>query len=215
LADADTIAHLIAVIEARSADRLSRGETVFGGRNLLAVPAVGDFTRSDAVRALVEPLLGPQAIPVRGLFFDKTPGANWPVAWHQDLTLAVQRRRDLAGWTNWSEKAGVAHVQPPAQLLEQMLTLRLHLDDCGQGNGPLRVLSGSHRFGRLLRERQNALRGTIPETLCCAEQGAALLMRPLLLHASSPARSPRHRRVLHVEFAAADLLPPEFSWANA
>ncbi len=88
---------------------------------------------------------------VRGLFFDKTPGANWPVAWHQDLTLAVAERREIAGWSNWSVKAGVPHVQPPVDILERMVTLRLQLDDCGADNGPLRVLPGSHCLGRIGR----------------------------------------------------------------
>lgn len=39
-------------------------------------------------------------------------------------------------------------------------------------------------------------------------------MRPLLLHASSPAASPGHRRVLHVESAAAGL-PGGLQWYEA
>lgn len=39
-------------------------------------------------------------------------------------------------------------------------------------------------------------------------------MRPLLLHASSPAASPGHRRVLHVEYAAAGL-PGGLQWYEA
>jgi ectoine hydroxylase-related dioxygenase (phytanoyl-CoA dioxygenase family) len=53
----------------------------------------------------------------------------------------------------------------------------------------------------------------IPEVICCLNAGDALVMRPLLLHASSPARKPDHRRVIHLEFAPANLLPAGLSWA--
>src|SRR5262245_7189469 len=86
----------------------------------------------------VEPILGPGAFVVRGLFFDKTPRANWKVSWHQDLTIAVRVRIEAPGFGPWSLKAGVVHVQPPAEILERMATVRLHLDDCSESNGPLR-----------------------------------------------------------------------------
>lgn len=117
--------------------RLRRGEAVFGIRNLLrASPAVRELAWSAAVRTRILPVLGPDAIPVRGIFFDKTPGANWKVPWHQDLAIAVRERREVPGFTGWSVKEGVPHVQPPAAVLERMLTLRLHLDPCGPDDGP-------------------------------------------------------------------------------
>jgi ectoine hydroxylase-related dioxygenase (phytanoyl-CoA dioxygenase family) len=57
------------------------------------------------------------------------------------------------------------------------------------------------------------LAAEVPEEICCLDAGDALIMRPLLLHASSPARKAHHRRVIHLEFAPADLLPPGLHWA--
>jgi len=153
-----------------------------------------------------------QLFPARALFFDKNPSANWKVAWHQDLSIAVAERHEVAGFTGWSLKEGVWHVQPPAEVLERMITLRLHLDDCGPDSGPLKVISGSHREGRLSRERIEwwKTHGGVVE--CHVPAGGALLMRPLLLHSSSPARQPSHRRVLHVEFAT-EALPAGLQWA--
>jgi ectoine hydroxylase-related dioxygenase (phytanoyl-CoA dioxygenase family) len=168
-----------------------------------------------AIRDLIEPVVGPGAIPVRALFFDKTPEANWPVLWHQDLTIAVAERQDLAGWGPWSTKAGVVHVEPPAALLAGMLTIRLHLDDCHGSNGALRVLPGTHAQGRLTRNRIQRLREEVPEVTCEAPQGSALLMRPLLLHASSPARQPSHRRVVQIEYADQGALPAPLAWGAA
>lgn len=147
------------------------------------------------------------------LFFDKTPEANWPVLWHQDLTLAVAEKHELDGWSAWSMKAGVWHVQPPATLLATMATVRLHLDDCGADNGPLRLLPGSHRLGRLSRQRVAELRRTNSERECPCARRIRCPDGPLLLHASSPARTPGHRRVIHLEFAAAAALPAPLRWA--
>jgi ectoine hydroxylase-related dioxygenase (phytanoyl-CoA dioxygenase family) len=162
---------------------------------------------------ILAPAMSREARAVRGIFFDKPRGANWPVAWHQDLTIAVSEKRNIDGWTGWSLKNGINHVQPPAPFLEQMLAVRLHLDDCGPDNGPLRVRPGTHRMGRLAREAIDAFGDKHEEAVCGARRGDALMMRPLLLHASSAATNPSHRRVIHLEFAPPDLLPDGLEWA--
>lgn len=142
----------------------------------------------------------------RAILFDKTPDSNWKVPWHQDLSLAVQERVDIEGWGPWSEEEGIVHVQPPVEILEQMLTVRLHLDDCGPDNGPLRVLPGTHLKGRLTGEQIREA-SQHPETVCACDAGTVLVMRPLLLHASSTSTRPGHRRVVHLEFCDAELPP--------
>lgn len=192
----------------------STGES--GGlRNLLDIPAVAALAESDAIRSLVDPILGRDAFPVRGMLFDKTPAANWKVSWHQDLAIAVRQRSDAPGYGPWSEKAGVVHVQPPVVVLERMLAVRLHLDDSGTGNGPLRVLPGSHRAGALRDADIPRWRSGVVEQVCLVPRGGVLLMRPLLLHASSPAVEPQHRRVIHLEYASCELAPGlEWRWAG-
>lgn len=191
---------------------LDRGRGVYALRNLLQnVPATRRLARSAPLRALVAPVLGPNAFVVRGLFFDKTAESNWLVPWHQDLTIAVRARTAAAGYGPWTVKAGVPHVQPPVAVLERMLTLRVQLDDAGASNGPLRVLPGSHAHGRLDAEATRAwLEQTAPVS-CVVPRGGVLLMRPLLLHASSPSDAPGHRRVVHLEYAAGPL-PGGVEW---
>ena len=182
-----------------------------GARNLLDVPLVARLAASRAVRAIAESVLGPHCFAVRALLFDKTPDANWKVIWHQDLTIAVEQRAAVAGFGPWSEKEGVSHVQPPVAILEQMLAVRVHLDDCGAENGPVRVLPGSHRVGRLSSEGVDAWKSSAEPVACLVERGGVLAFRPLILHASSPATVPAHRRVVHLEFAAAEL-PSPLEW---
>lgn len=109
--------------------------------------------------------------------------------WHQDLSLAVQERRERQDWTNWSEKRGVHHVQPPAELLERMVTMRLHLDDCPAENGALRVIPGSHEKGQLARDAIQTMAAGPVETIT-AKAGDALFMRPSWCTAHRPPRSP-------------------------
>jgi ectoine hydroxylase-related dioxygenase (phytanoyl-CoA dioxygenase family) len=205
------------LIEAIESSRCSIGSTLseresFAIRDLLqVVPAVGEWAASPSVRNFMHSLLEKEARVVRGILFDKTPGANWKVPWHQDLTIAVQQQHDAPGFGPWSIKAGIPHVQPPMEVLQRMVTLRLHLDECDAGNGPLRVLPGTHRHGRLSSEAIAERRGLASEVLCTTPRGGALLMKPLLLHASSPCQSPRHRRVVHLEWSA-DILPHGLQW---
>lgn len=107
-------------------------------------------------------------------------------------------------------KAGVLHVQPPVSVLESMLAVRIHLDDCGKSNGPVRVIPGSHLQGRLSTDQIHRF-SERPATSCTVAAGGVLLMRPLLLHASSASYLPRHRRVIHLEFASG-ALPGGLTW---
>ena len=185
-----------------------------GRRGLLALPFVAGLARSPRLLDLIRPYLPSEPFPVRAIYFDKSSDTNWLVPWHQDLTLALRARAEVPGFGPWSTKDGIPHVQPPVELLQQMLTIRLHLDDADESNGALRVLPGSHRLGRLSSKHIRELRSRHSDFLCAVSAGDALLMRPLLLHASSRSASTRHRRVLHIEYAAFTL-PAELEWNDA
>jgi ectoine hydroxylase-related dioxygenase (phytanoyl-CoA dioxygenase family) len=183
-----------------------------GARNILAQSgAVRTLARAPAVRALAECVLGQGCFVVRGILFDKTPATNWKVVWHQDLSIAVRERHEAPEFGPWSEKAGAVHVQPPAALLARMLAVRVHLDACTADNGPVRVLPGSHQGGRLTSEAIEHWKATTEAVTCIVARGGLLAFRPLLLHASSPAQHPAHRRVVHFEFAA-EPLPYGLAW---
>jgi ectoine hydroxylase-related dioxygenase (phytanoyl-CoA dioxygenase family) len=199
-------------LSAAAAAVREKGGRIYAVRRLCELsPAAAALAQSQAIRALVEPVLGPSAQHVRSLLFDKNASANWKVPWHQDLSIAVKERRDVPGFGPWSTKAGVVHVQPPIEVLENMLTVRLHLDDCGLDNGPLRLIAESHKLGVIDMGAIARLWARMSTTACTVERGGVLLMRPLLLHASSPAVNPRNRRVIHLEFAADDL-PGGLKW---
>lgn len=196
------VAEFIALIKRDVKTEAMRG----GVRDVMdAVPALRAVAAHENVRAVVDAVLGPSAFVVRSTLFDKTAEANWKIPWHQDLTIAVQQRIDTEGYWPWSTKNGIQHVQPPTHVLERMVTVRIHLDPCPATNGALRVLPGTHHLGRV---NQNHVDGHVKEELavtCTADAGEALIMRPLLFHASSAAESPAHRRILHFDFASGEL----------
>ncbi|HKS09391.1 MAG TPA: phytanoyl-CoA dioxygenase family protein [Pyrinomonadaceae bacterium] len=218
--DSETISR---VLEALSLAKLDDGASqragkAFGIRNLFnVVPFTRDLANSPACRSLVEPILGFNARVVRGIYFDKHKDANWKVAWHQDLTIAVCERVDsdgygpLDGYGPWSLKAGIHHVQPPVSVLENMLTLRIHLDHTDESNGALIVLPGTHAHGRLAPSQISHFKHHIHPITCTVPVGGALLMRPLLLHSSTTAITPHHRRVLHFEYSLI-ALPSGLRW---
>lgn len=214
LIDGPTATHLAEAVDraTEAAGTLRRDDAVYGMRDLLrSVPEVRALAGSAVILDQVEAILGPGAFAVRGLWFDKTPEANWGVPWHQDLTIAVAEQVDTPGFGPWTVKAGINHVRPPVAVLEAMVTVRVHLDDCGAGRGPLRVVPGSHREGRL---DVAATRGWLDRDSavdCLVGRGGAVLMRPLLLHSSRAALEPDRRRVIHLEYAAGPL-PGGLPW---
>ena len=182
-----------------------------GRRGVLGVSEVARLAHSEKLLQLVQGYTSATVLPVRAIYFDKSPQANWFVGWHQDLTLAVREKIDVLDFGPWSVKDGVPHVQAPVEILERMLAVRVHLDNCDESNGALRVLPGTHRLGRLSPERIRKLRVEVAEKVCCLSAGDALLMRPLLLHASGKSQAVGHRRLLHIEYASPEL-PGGLRW---
>ncbi|MCE9589626.1 MAG: phytanoyl-CoA dioxygenase family protein [Planctomycetes bacterium] len=211
--DAATIARLAAALETAPCKTSRRRDgTDYAARNLLAdVPAITESLTAPRLLDAITSILGLGAFAVRAILFDKVQGANWLVGWHQDRAIAVREKRDTPGFGPWSVKAGVPHVQPPADVMERMLTVRLHLDDTPPDNGPLRVSPGTHRLGSIDGGDISDIVARHGEKTLAVPAGGAVLMRPLLLHASSPATDPSHRRVIHVELAAFDL-PGDLAW---
>jgi hypothetical protein len=136
------------------------------------IHSVAATAQSAAIRSLVEPVLGPDAHLVRSILFNKSDEANWQVAWHQDLAIAVSEKAEVEGYSSWSVKNGVPHVQPPEEILEQMLTVRLHLD-ADETNGALWVSPGSHRLGRLRSADAAAVAERNGKHLCVVRAGDA------------------------------------------
>ena len=138
--------------------------------------------------------------PVRSILFDKTEDENWPVPWHQDLTITVRERADVSGYGPWSMKDGSPHVQPPLHVLEGMATIRLHLDDTPKENGALSVIPNSHKVGKLnAGDVKNYPKDDVVD--CACKAGDILIMSPLILHSSKRSVIPNRRRVIHFEYA--------------
>ncbi len=170
-------------------------------RHAMRNERVAAVARDPRLFLLAQEVLGSAAIPFRATLFDKSPTSNWLVVWHQDTALPLRERREVPGWGPWSVKDGVNYAHAPTAALEQVLALRLHLDDSVAENGPLRVLPGTHTLGVLSDEALHTLSTQIPTVNCLVPRGGILAMRPLVVHASSKSQSNAPRRVLHVEYA--------------
>ena len=174
--------------------------------------SIAQAAAQPSVLSIATALLGKAPRLVRALFFDKTPDRNWFVAWHQDRTVALNRRLELNGWRSWTKKDGVYHAEPPREVLDHMVTIRLHVDAADQNSGCLSVIPGSHRLGVLAAEDvMHIARASIAHT-CVVNAGDAVIMHPLIVHSSTKSSSPAHRRVVHLEFCSYEL-PAGVAWA--
>jgi hypothetical protein len=149
--------------------------------------------------------------PVRAILFDKSVGANWSLGWHQDRVIAVRERIEVAGFGPWTRKHGALHVAPPVGVFAKMMTLRLHLDAVPEGNAPLLIAPGSHRYGRIAERDVGPTVERCGVFACLAKTGDAWLYATPILHASEAAQQPTHRRVLQVDYAIDDL-PGGLEW---
>jgi ectoine hydroxylase-related dioxygenase (phytanoyl-CoA dioxygenase family) len=172
-----------------------------GVRNLMSSDIVANVANDPRLLRLTQDLTGTQLIPFKAILFNKTGKANWLVAWHQDTALPIAQDVMANGWGPSSTKDGVIFSHAPTDVLNQILALRVHLDPSTSANGPLRVITGSHR-DRIADDdtfRQAVANGEQVELT--VDRGGVIAMRPLLVHASSKCVSDEPRRVLHIEYA--------------
>jgi ectoine hydroxylase-related dioxygenase (phytanoyl-CoA dioxygenase family) len=186
-----------------------------GIRHVMGSPGVSRIARSERVINTVKAILGEDAVPFRATVFDKSPESNWLVVWHQDTALPLLDKKESEGWGPWSVKDGVTYAHAPAKALEKVLAVRLHLDDSKLHNGPLRILPGTHTAGVLTDEEIHKLSENVRPVECPVPLGGAILMRPLVVHASSKSISEDPRRVLHIEYAAQREILPGMTLAIA
>ena len=195
---------------ARLASAVGRasGRSRAGTRHLMGNSVVAELAGDPRLLAMAGSALGASAVPYRATLFDKSPGSNWLVVWHQDTALPLRVRRYVPGWGPWSVKAGILYAHAPASALRRVVALRVHLDDSLRENGPLRVLPGSHTMGVL---SDSAIRAAVaagqPQD-CTVRRGGVIMMWPLLVHASSKSMIEAPRRVLHIEYATSLRLDP-------
>ena len=163
------------------------------------------------LRDTVAPVLGPRAWPVRALYVDRSPGAYWKTVWRQQRTISVRDRVEAPGFGPWSVRGGAYHVEPPAEVLQQMVSVRVALDDFPVDNGAMRVLPGSHTAGRLTAGQIAQTAGEQEGVPCELAAGDALAMAPLLLHALPPTHA-WHPRAIQIDYSSLADPAPGLSW---
>lgn len=210
----EEIACITAVLNQTNAEGPAFRKTtdLFAIRQFLkAVPGIQPLVFTARLNSIISKTFGPDYFAVKSIYFDKPEVSNWFVAWHQDLTIGVDKRVDLPGFGPWTIKQDQFAVTPPLELLENIFTIRIHLDDTDENNGALKVIPGSHRKGVCRPETidwENE-----EQEICRVKKGGIMIMRPLLLHASSRTTNGNRRRVLHIEFSNRPL-PDGLSWAE-
>jgi ectoine hydroxylase-related dioxygenase (phytanoyl-CoA dioxygenase family) len=173
------------------------------------VPETLDFIFNQNLKDIIESTFGDGYFITKSIYFDKPEKSNWFVAYHQDLTISVDKKIEIENFENWTIKQNQFSVQPPKEILENNFTIRIHLDHTTKENGALKVINNSHSKGIFRVENLQ----TENETICEVEKGGIMIMRPLLFHASNKTTNNERRRVIHIEFSNQQL-PNELEWSE-
>lgn len=174
-------------------------------------PETLDFIFNENLKGIIESNFGSGYFITKSIYFDKPEKSNWFVAYHQDLTISVNKKMEAANFENWTVKQNQFAVQPPKEILEDNFTIRIHIDKTTKDNGALKVINNSHSKGILRIENLNF--ETEKETICEVEKGGIMIMKPLLFHASNKTTNNERRRVIHIEFSKQQL-PAGLEWSE-
>jgi ectoine hydroxylase-related dioxygenase (phytanoyl-CoA dioxygenase family) len=175
------------------------------------IPDIAELIFNQNLRTLISNIFGDEYFVVKAIYFDKPETSNWFVAYHQDLTISVNKKIILAGFGPWTVKQDQFAVQPPLDILRDNFTIRVHLDNTGKENGALKVIPKSHVKGIY---RSGAIDTAIKiERICSVTKGGVMIMKPLLLHSSGRTVNNNKRRVIHMEFSRS-VLPNDLKWSE-
>ncbi|BAP32981.1 phytanoyl-CoA dioxygenase superfamily protein [Chryseobacterium sp. StRB126] len=195
-----------------SKENFRKSEDLFAIRQFLKeVPEIKDLIFNDNIRTIINEIFGERYFVVKSIYFDKPETSNWYVAYHQDLTISVDKKLELSGFGPWTTKQNQFAVQPPLDILENIYTIRIHLDETDENNGALKVVPQSHAKGIY---RPEMIDWTVEtEEICKVNKGGVMLMKPLTLHGSNRTTNGKKRRVIHIEFSDREL-PEVLQWAE-
>ena len=210
----DEIENIIEVIQNidTSKETFRKSEDLFAIRQFLKeIPEINELIFNDKIKAVIKEIFGEKYFVVKSIYFDKPEKSNWYVAYHQDLTISVDRKLPLENFGPWTTKQNQFAVQPPLNILENIFTIRIHLDNTNENNGALKVVPRSHAKGIYRPETIDWNMET--EEICSVEKGGIMIMKPLLLHGSNRTTNCNKRRVIHIEFSDMEL-PEELNWAE-
>jgi ectoine hydroxylase-related dioxygenase (phytanoyl-CoA dioxygenase family) len=203
------ISRILACIENAEQDENSFMKTkdLFAIRQLIKhVPELSELLFNRKLTELIADLSESDYFLTKAIYFDKPSESNWFVAFHQDLSISVDKKADIENYVNWTFKKGQYGVQPPIEILQDTITIRIHLDKTDRNNGALKVIPKSHLKGIVRSDSEDW--SIENELICEVEKGGAMLMKPLTLHASNRTTNGRKRRVIHLEFNQHNLAEP-------
>lgn len=175
------------------------------------IPEILPIVFNKNLQNLISSILGNDYFIVKSIYFDKPENSNWYVAYHQDLTISVDKKVEMEDFVNWTKKQNQFAVQAPISILENIVTLRIHLDETNSENGALKVVENSH--SKRIYRPENINWENEKEVICNVNKGGIMLMKPLLLHSSGRTTKSKKRRVIHIELSNVDL-PEELKWAE-
>ncbi len=180
-------------------DSIQNNKDLYAIRQLLKnVPELTKILFNENLLHLLNTLFDSEYFLTKAIYFDKPPKSNWFVPYHQDLSISVDTKVDIENYINWTFKKGQYGVQPPTKILEDTITVRIHLDDTNENNGALKVIPKSHLKGIIRHDSEHWIIEN--EHACNVKKGGVMLMKPLILHASNKSTNTKGRRVIHLEF---------------
>ena len=189
-----------------------KSEDLFAIRQFIKeVPKIKDLIFTKNLIEIIKSIGGEDYFVVKSIYFDKPEKSNWFVSYHQDLTISVDKKQESIGFANWTTKHNQFAVQPTSDILENIFTIRIHLDDTNEENGALKVLEKSHL--KAINRIDNLDLINEKEVFCNVKSGGIMLMKPLLFHGSNKTTNDKNRRVIHIEFSN-KILPRNLQWSE-
>ncbi|PHI18080.1 phytanoyl-CoA dioxygenase [Lewinellaceae bacterium SD302] len=139
-------------------------------------------------------------VVIKSIYFDKPPRSNWPVNWHQDITVNLKSKIEDTRFKNWRVLDDRVVVQPSIELLKSILTFRIHLDRTDENNGALSVIDDSEDDGIIRIDKEYLDRVKLRISTTEIGRGGVMIMSPLIVHSSRRSKSnDSRRRVIHLE----------------
>ncbi len=183
--------------------KVDDGEALFEIESVLSIlPDLNPFLINLNLKKVIESL-GRDYSLMRSTFYDNRISKPESIVWQQRNRISLREKTETKGYSDWKSEDGGFSAVLPDQILQDLVVVRIHIDDSDENNGGLKIFKGSH--SQILDEAAIKVisENGLPSN-CEILSGGIQIIKPLLLQSEFERKTSKKNRIVELVFSSID-----------
>ena len=183
---------------------VDEGEAIFELESVLeTLPDLKTLLINMNLKKIIESL-GEGYSLIRSAYFDNRVSKPEKTVWRQRRRLTFPVKIEGADYSNWQLEGDFFSAEPPARIMQDMVIVRIHLDDSDQNNGELKIFKGSHSQILDHSAIKVITENGLPSN-CGILAGGIQILKPFILQSETKRSRSKKNRIIELTFSSSDL----------